>query len=887
MKGTKGIFIALAVLLLAAPVLVNAQANVGVLTGTVTDEQGQPLPGVEVVISSPALISPQLSRLTSDSGLFRFPFLPPGRYSLTAQISGFTTYKAEDIAILLNLTTEIKVVLQPARLESEVTVVSSAPVVAVENTKLATNVEASELKELPVSRSVAAALNLAPGVVGGAVFNSGTRENAWNMDGVQVTDPGSGSGMSATQSMDAYEEVQIETAGHSAEFGNAGGAVVNVITKSGGNEFHGEASVYYTNSDLQAKNIKGTPVSAPTTQTLYNYGFNFSLGGPILKDKLWFFLSAGYAPTKYRYYGFSEDVPYSTVNPMGKLTFLPAANHRVSASFTYNRTRNPYMFAGLYTRPESTFNTTTQALAFNLNWLWTISPSTVLEVRGFSLFRPTDYLSRTQSVIYYDFATGVQSGSANDCLQERLRRQVNATLTHYVDDLAGSHEIKAGFEFERGESRNASNYFPDQYGMAMYYTFNGYPLYSIRFEPARSDSQIDPYNQFAGFAQDSWKFDKHFVLNAGFRYNYVHIYHPPQMEQKASVPLMDWKNFEPRLALGIDPFGDGKTGIKLGYARYAHMMWTWFYSLNPNQGKYYFYEVWGPGVFNLVEESVPAQYVLDPDLQRPYVEEMLLSVDRALTDTLAVKASYINRKTRKTVTTANLNRPPDLYSPVTITNPLTKQPMTAYKLSPAAPFTSNTYYGNDPRARNDYQGVILEANKRMSHNYSFRLSYEYNQIKVNGSASSNGAMYASGSWNDPNTYLYDFGLNDKTMHIIKFQGIWHAPLGIILSANYLGRSGYQYGAYFSYNMGGAQGVVSFPAEKPASRRMPFIHYFDLKIGKDFRFGGSLLTVFADVYNAFNLNETTSINANFNSSLFGKTTGIQSAALVQFGARFQF
>jgi outer membrane receptor protein involved in Fe transport len=145
------------------------------------------------------------------------------------------------------MTTEISIAMLPAKLESEVIVVSAAPIIAVENTKLATNIDAEELKDLPVSRSVSAVLNLVPGVVGGSVFNSGTRENSWNIDGVQVTDPGSGSGMSATQSMDAYEEVQIETAGHPAELGNAGGAVVNVITKSGWNTFSGEAA-YFTNS---------------------------------------------------------------------------------------------------------------------------------------------------------------------------------------------------------------------------------------------------------------------------------------------------------------------------------------------------------------------------------------------------------------------------------------------------------------------------------------------------------------------------------------------------------------------------------------------------------------------------------------------------------------
>ncbi len=885
MKIQKGLYLSLAFLFLLAPVLANAQANTGTLAGTVLEEGGQPLPGAEVTISSPALISPQLSRITNEKGLFRFPYLPPGIYTLTAKLAGFTTYKTDNISILLNMTTEIKVSMKASKLETEVVVVSTAPVVAVENTKLATNIDAAELKNLPVSRSVSAAFALAPGVLGGALYNAGTRENAWNMDGVQVTDPGSGSGMSASQSMDAYEEVQIETSGHPAEFGNAGGAVINVITKSGGNTFSGEGSVYFSNSHLQALNISGTPVKVPTTQTLYSYGLNFSLGGPIIKDKLWFFVSSGYTPASITMDGFPDDINTWTVNPIIKLTFQPALNHRISLSFNYNESRNPYFYASRYTTPDACYDTTMQAFAYNLNWLWTISPDTILEVRGFILRRPTNYLSRTDSVSYYDYATGISSGSTNDCLQERLRYQSNATVTQYVDNFAGTHEIKAGFEYERGESRNAQNVFPDQYGMYAYDLWNGYPLYAYACVPARTDFQIDPYNQFAGFVQDSWKINKYVVANIGLRYNYVHMYHPPQMEQKVSVPLMDWKNLEPRLALGIDPFGDGKTGIKLSYSQYSEMMWTWFYSLNPNQATYYMYEVLAPGMFNLVNVSQAAAFILDPNLKRPYVDEFVLSLDRALTKEIDFKASYINRKVKDTVTTADITTPPDLYNAIQIMNPLSGQPMTVYQLQPGAGFSPVTYYGNDPRARNDYQGLILEMDKKFSNNYSFRLSYEYN--KMQATAASTSSMMGFGSWNNPNSSLYNYGLTNNTMHIIKFQGIWTAPFGIVLGVNYLGHSGYQYAAYFNYNMGGAQGIVQFPAEAPDSRRLPFLHSLDLKIDKDFTINKTKLSLFADIYNVLNLRATTSINANYNSKLFGMVTGIQTASLAQLGVRYQF
>jgi hypothetical protein len=233
-----------------------------------------------------------------------------------------------------------------------------------------------------------------------------------------------------------------------------------------------------------------------------------------------------------------------------------------------------------------------------------------------------------------------------------------------------------------------------------------------------------------------------------------------------------------------------------------------------------------------------------------------------------------------------LSLPEVWYVPFQITNPLSGQPMTVYKLKPDAPYDSNTLYNNDPRAKNDYQGIILEMDKKLSHNYSFRFSYAFSRTKANALTTS--SMMGLGGFDNPNSSLYDFGLTNDTMHVIKFQGMWYAPFGIILSTNYLGRSGYQYAAYFNYNLGGQQGVASFLAEKPSSRRMPFLHYLDVRIGKDFNIRDSKLSVFVDLYNVLNHNTATSVYGRYGASTqFGKILGIQSGRLAQFGVRYQF
>jgi hypothetical protein len=872
------------VLLLAASFL-TAQTRTGTLTGTVVDEQGEVLPGAEVTISSPQLIAPSLSRVANENGFVRFPYVPPGIYTMRVSLPGFAPLAMENIEVKLGLATDVELKLSATRIQEEVTVVSQAPIMSVENTKLATNVSAEEIRLLPVGRSLYTVMELAPGMLGSSAMGGGSRENTFAIDGVSVTDPGSGSGLGASQSLEAYEEVQVEMGGHAAEHGNAGGAIINVITKSGGNNFSGEVSLFFDNDKLQSSNHEGTGLSSSTTESIYNYDINFNLGGPVIKDKIWFFLSTGYYPTKSRMFGFSEDITTWRITPLGKLTIQPGPRHRINLSFNFNHTRQPYMYASRYRLPEACYDRTTQAFNYNLNYLFTASPNTVLEVGASYLYRPTDYLSRSQSVYYYDLVTSIYSGSSNDCLQERLRWQAKATLTQFVDDLAGDHEFKAGVEYERGESRNASNWFPDEYGMAMYYMQNGVPYMAISYDPPRSEAQIDPYDQYAMFVQDSWRISRFFNLNIGFRYNIVDAYTPPQMQQTVKVPVVDWKTFEPRIALGIDPFGDGKTGIKLSYSQNATMMWTWFYSLNPNGAASTTYLVLGPGQFYEYYTSQPDAVELDPDLKRPYVEEIFFSIDRTIGTDFVIKASYVDRSFKNFVTSIDSAVTPEWYSPVQVTNPLNNQTITLYELSLDAP-DPVTYYNNDPRAKRHYRAFILDLQKRMSHNFSFRVNYTWSQTK--GTTATSSGMMADADWNDPNSeMLYPDTILSGGEHVIKFQAIYMAPLGIILSTNYTGQSGYPYGYYFQVSLN--QGTLGVPAEDPDARRTPFIHDWNLRVAKDFHINRFNLSLIAEISNPLNLNTASSLYSQLGNPYYelDQIMGIIAPRTATLGVRMTF
>lgn len=864
---------------------VSPQIRTGSMAGTVVDEAEAVLPGVTITLTSPQLIAPQVSRVSNVNGLFRFPYLPPGTYTLKAELTGFSTYVIQGIIVKLGLTTDVVVNMTQASLEEEVLVVSEAPIMSIENTKLSTNVSTEEIHQLPINRSLYTVVDLAPGVIGAQSMGAGSRENTFSVDGVAVTDPGSGSGLGASQSIDAYEEIQIETGGHAAEHGNASGALVNVITKSGGNAFHGDFSFYFRSDSLQSENHEGTGLSASTTETNYNYDINANLGGPIIKDKIWFFLSSGYSPSSYSYYGFAEDVTIKSVTPLGKLTLQPHVKHRIHLSFNYNWTNQPYMFASRWRTPEACFNRTTQAYSYKLNWLFSVSNNTIIEAGANYLYRPTDYLSRGRSVTYYDLVTSVSSGSSNDCLQERLRWQAKANITHFLDDKAGDHELKAGIEYERGESRNATNFFPDEYGMCSYYLMDGVPYMAIKYDPPQMEAQVDPYDQYAVFAQDSWRINRFINLNLGFRFNYIDAYTPPQHQQTITLPIADWKTLEPRIALGIDPFGDGKTGIKLSYSRYATMMWTWFYGLNPNGSTSTVYFVLGPGQFMPLYSSSPYAFEVDPDLKRPYVNEIFFSLDRTIGKDFLVKLNYVDRQFKNFVTVIDSAVTEEWYDPIQVTNPLTGEAMTVYNRDMSAPDPVD-YYNNDPRAKRSYRAVIFELIKRMSHNFQFRFSYTYSQLK--GTTSTSSSMMATGPWNNPNNTINNYGLlsGDHT-HVLKFQGIYMAPLGFVLSTTYNGRSGYPYGYYFQTELN--QGATAFPAEAPDARRTPFLHYWDIRLAKDFTIKQVKLSLFAEVYNVLNLNESTGLYSQVGNPYYelDEITSIQSPRIAMLGCRVVF
>ncbi len=312
-------FLTMAVLLLIG--VAAAQIPNGKIVGTVKDDQGAPLPGVAIAATSPKLVG-TASAVSDESGTYRIFSLPSGTYAVSYTLQGFKTVKREGIILQLEQTITLNITLEQSSIEAEITVVGQSPLIDVKSTTKGATMSKEVFMQLPRSRNFDGLLATVPGVQyesnqgGLSVDGASGTENMWYIDGTNVNNMRIGTrGQSIV--MEQLEEVKVTASGYSAEFGGSMGGVVNVITRSGGNEFHGDIFGYYENNKLwmQGKSsdyLRTSPyASSPYDESDYEYintddlyfdgGKNrddyqrmegvVNLSGYIFKDKLWFFAS--------------------------------------------------------------------------------------------------------------------------------------------------------------------------------------------------------------------------------------------------------------------------------------------------------------------------------------------------------------------------------------------------------------------------------------------------------------------------------------------------------------------------------------------------------------------------------------------------------------------
>ncbi len=605
------------------------------MEGKVADSTGAPLPGVSVEATSPRLVG-KATAVTDGEGTYRLFSLPSGVYEITFTLQGFKTLIRKDIIVQLSQTITLNATLEQAALEEQVTVVGQSPLIDVKSTVKSQTMTKEVFMSLPRNRSFDGLISTVPGVqydnrTGGLSVDGATgTENMWYMDGADITQPHTGVNAQGAV-MELVDEVKVTASGYNAEFGGSMGGVVNVITRSGGNAYHGDVSFYYNDNTrlMQGKArqyFRWSPLDSTVPEyvnddDLYWQGGNqrddykrfegvFTLGGYILRDKLWFFGSInpryertwgdrffnsdpGPAGSKPLYSFFNKNLGF---NGQIKLTAAPMRGLRVSASAVNNWSN--YRGAIPSILGSSTKNYAYQKQGYDYpNWSaafladYSASNNFLVSLRGGYhqtntihqqiANRFTTYYFNYENLMFSSdpfyvanpelltFAGAVNYGGSRS-VQDRYKLEKysgNLDLSYFVS-LAGEHAWKAGFQVIRdqedvlnGPVSPMVNVSWDQpctaleaYGTPP--TRGTYGFYDIR------GSWRQPYgyawkihrNTYAMYLQDSWTIGGKLTLNAGLRTEseYIPTFNPNVPDQfKKPIQLRLRRQAGPPLRSGL------------------------------------------------------------------------------------------------------------------------------------------------------------------------------------------------------------------------------------------------------------------------------------------------------------------------------------------------
>lgn len=869
----------------------------GKLGGTITDDEGIPLPGVNVAINSPALILPQLVSTTNNSGYYRFVGLPSGAYTVKCEMPGFKTLIREGIVVTAGRNTTLSLTLEQSAIAETVVVKGKAPTVDFQSTSTGITLDKQALENLPIGRTVADLANLAPGMYGNAAHGSDILVNKTTVDGMIVTNPLHGV-MVNEIGFSSIDEISIDTAMHKAEHGGVKGAVVQIITKSGGNKFSGDFGGYYQTKSFQADNTKGTPFEGQFVGFKYEFQPYFSLGGPIKKDKIWFFGSVDVR--RYRYYvqGYPYDASENQVadtdrfRPFGKLTWQLSPNDKLVVSLAYSENSLHHSGASRYVNEEGTFVSPDGGYTASLQWSKTFSSNLFYSARVGWFNRFEDRYSKVQTQQFYDNTTRLYSGGPGfDHWNKRERIEFFTDAAYFIDDWLGSHEIKVGGNVDYSWNEAKRIYIQDAMFEERYPGFKVNRVYTRNGGVPYRLAVTEDYDRFenvltvGSFVQDTWTPSRRLVFSLGLRLDFSEQIWPRQKKihtdiwnyEKATIP-MNWTTLSPRLGISYDLFGDEKTVLRASAGRYYAALTTMLVNYVHKSA---------PTTFNV---SIDADYnelyqygrvtpsgTLDANLKAYYNDEIMVGIEREVIKDLSISASYLwkwENNFIEGVDAAHIDiadikangiedRVPlwNDYTLVPGIDPATGETVYFYSLSPDNPNYDLTWI-NIPGTIRKYRSLELKINKRMSNRWSFFGSYVWAKAVglLNYAQLSNDTN--SSFFNEPNVHINAWGeIAEQREHFLKIQGTYLAPFGLTFSTVCFYMSGAPYGRYLRTTEAGVtlyQGTLSILAEPVGTYRLPNVFDVNFRIEKSFKVGPGAINVQCDVFRVLNGNTTTSV-----------------------------
>jgi hypothetical protein len=551
MRRVLGILFAL---LLVAPLFSQPQQS-GSLYGTVTDPDGNPLPGVAVTLRGPQ--TGTLTAVTSAEGQFRFLGLFPGRdYEVRLELAGFKARVESGLIVSLGKDTRMTYVMELGALEEEVTVTAVSPVVETKKTTLATTIPYESLQSLPSARDPWVILQMTPSVqmdrenVGGnesgqqasyVALGGATANDTWTLDGVNITDPAAMGASPTYYDYDVFSEVNVTLGGADVDQHTAG-VGLNLVSRRGGNRVSLDGRFYYTESAFQSEPHGDTADELAVIfpgygynkiRTINDYGFN--VGGPVWKDKAWLWGSYGVQNIKTRIInGSKDDTDLNNYAAKLNLQLIPENRfeifYHLGDKKKYGRsssTANPsgWNQHGAYHFGSPIFKIQDEH-TFGSNLF--VSAKYGYTDAGFGMWPAND--ESLTKVRYYDVARDLYSNTQTWFISQRPNKQITLHATYFNDNLlSASHEFKAGFEYIDRRDKWSSGYPGNLFVQNDYNTvqvdINGdgvrdIPVGYSRIGLRRGTTVGGPEGNYhySGFLQDTISFGR-FNLKLGVRYD--------------------------------------------------------------------------------------------------------------------------------------------------------------------------------------------------------------------------------------------------------------------------------------------------------------------------------------------------------------------------------
>jgi outer membrane receptor protein involved in Fe transport len=460
----------------------------GKITGTITDDRGEPLPGATMELTSPALMGKRTG-ITSAKGTYFFLNLPIGKYKLTASMPSFKTVVEDRIEITAGSSSVVNLVLPMGAIEETVTVTGAAPVVDVKTSSIDSKINREMLEKLPTSRDSFYDLSLStPGMfdVGKNVMGSptayggSTQENIFLVNGVDTTNPsGAGFGSMINVNYNTIQEVRIISLGSKAEYGNFSGAAIDVITKSGSNDLHGSLS-YYSQVGIpktgvpQANELgrKWLYIVPGTNFDFYpksDWELDLTLGGRIIYEKLWFFVAGNFLTSKEKLLNWDPLAEWTGRYGDIKITGNPFKNNRAWVAYHYEKNNSGGTTDGtLNWDPSMAYDNNTKSQSISSQWQWFPSTTTFLSVKflGFLVDSrsalPKGHSNKAGLINWWQAVpTDMAVGGAFEGFSggTTSRSTIQADVSQYVENFLGEHDIKFGVQYTRGRKNSISGNF--------------------------------------------------------------------------------------------------------------------------------------------------------------------------------------------------------------------------------------------------------------------------------------------------------------------------------------------------------------------------------------------------------------------------------------------